>query len=101
MAPLWECAYMPGWLQDPGEWDATYEGGSAEDRKTLRNLFLKKIEEHDRTGEWLRALERGRPFREFTNILSFNVGVWADQEEWVDERIEWAKNHPNIAFPST
>ncbi|KAF7326629.1 Kinase-like protein [Mycena venus] len=101
VAPLWECAYMPRWLQDPGEWDATHEGGSAEDRKILRNLFLKKIEKHDRTGEWIPALERGRPFREFTNILSFNLGVWADQEEWVDERMEWTKTHPHIAFPST
>ncbi|KAJ6447508.1 hypothetical protein C8R45DRAFT_948495 [Mycena sanguinolenta] len=76
VAPLWECAYMPRWLQDPGEWDATHEGGSAEDRKILRNLFFQKIEEHDRTGEWIRALERGWPFREFTNMLSFNVCVY-------------------------
>ncbi|KAJ6476226.1 hypothetical protein C8R45DRAFT_1009263 [Mycena sanguinolenta] len=101
VAPLWECAYMPRWLQDPQEWGATYECGSAEDREVLRTLFLKKIQELDQTEEWIRAMERGRPFREFTNILNFQVGVWASQEEWVNERIEWAKNHSSVAYPST
>ncbi|KAJ7929011.1 hypothetical protein B0H13DRAFT_2542885, partial [Mycena leptocephala] len=71
VAPLWDCAYIPRWLQDPNEWDATYEGGAAEDRKPLRELFLKKIEQCDPTGEWIRALERGRPFREFTHRMDY------------------------------
>ncbi|KAJ7879552.1 hypothetical protein B0H14DRAFT_1605136 [Mycena olivaceomarginata] len=100
VAPLWDCAYMPRWLQDPDEWDATYEGGPAEDRKILRDLFLEKVEKHDQTGEWIRALVRGRPFREFTDRLIFNVGVWVDQEEWMDQRIEWAKTHPGVGYPS-
>ncbi|KAF7373377.1 Kinase-like protein [Mycena sanguinolenta] len=101
VAPLWECAYLPRWLQDPEEWDGTYEGGSAEEREVLRDLFLRKIQELDQTEEWIRAMERRRPFREFTNMLNFHVGVWASQEEWVNERIEWSKNHPGIAYPST
>jgi hypothetical protein len=87
-------------LQDPNEWDATYEGGSAEDRKPLRELFLKKIEQCDPRGEWIRALERGRPFREFTHRMDYYVGVWADQEEWVDERIKWAEENLGVGFPA-
>ncbi|KAK7046622.1 kinase-like protein [Favolaschia claudopus] len=100
VAPLWECAYLPRWLQDYDEWDGSHEGGSAEDKQLLRNLFMKRIQELDPDGEWIRALEQGRPFREFTNLLSFNVGVWMNQEKWVRERLEWAKTHPGIAFPS-
>ncbi|KAJ7170853.1 hypothetical protein C8R43DRAFT_981291 [Mycena crocata] len=98
IAPLWECAYLPPWIQDPDEWDGTYEGGSPEEKKTLRELFMKKIKENDPTGEWIRALERGRPFREFTNMLNFSVNVWADMEKWVDERLEWAKSHPGVGY---
>ena len=28
IAPLWECALLPRWLQDPGDPESTYEGGS-------------------------------------------------------------------------
>ncbi|KAK7055388.1 kinase-like protein [Favolaschia claudopus] len=100
VAPLWECAYIPRWLQDHNEWDGSYEGGSAEDKKILRELFLEKVQELDPTGEWIRASDRGRPFREFAHLSGFQVGVWASQEEWVDERLEWTKTHPGVAFPS-
>ncbi|KAJ7442127.1 hypothetical protein B0H11DRAFT_495506, partial [Mycena galericulata] len=100
VAPLWECAYMPRWLQSFTEWDGSHEGGSPEEKETLRNVFLKAVAEKDPSGEWIRALERGRPFRELTSRLSFNVGVWADMEEWVDERIEWARKYPGKGHPS-
>ncbi|KAJ6554017.1 hypothetical protein DFH09DRAFT_1318675 [Mycena vulgaris] len=101
IAPLWECACLPRWLQPYDEWDAAYEGGSAEERAPLRALFLEKMQEKDAAGEWIRALERGRPFREFTHLLSFHVWVWADMEEWVDERLEWARKHgPGVAYPA-
>ncbi|KAJ7027972.1 hypothetical protein C8F04DRAFT_1188988 [Mycena alexandri] len=57
VAPLWDCAYMPLWLQDPNKWDGAHEGGSDE---SLRNLFWEKVKENDPTGEWIRAYERGR-----------------------------------------
>ncbi|KAJ7039726.1 kinase-like domain-containing protein [Mycena alexandri] len=98
VAPLWDCAYMPLWLQDPSEWDGSHEGGSDE---SLRNLFWEKVKENDPTGEWIRACERGRWFRNFTSMLSYNVGVWAEPniEKWVDERLEWAKVNPGVGRP--
>ncbi|KAJ7652127.1 hypothetical protein DFH06DRAFT_1331335 [Mycena polygramma] len=100
VAPLWECAYMPRWLQDAEEWDGAYEGGSAEEKALLRYLFMQQIEAGDPTGEWVRAYEKGRPFREFTSRLTFHVAVWADSdmEEWVQERLDWAESNPGKAF---
>ncbi|KAJ3860792.1 hypothetical protein EV359DRAFT_48465, partial [Lentinula novae-zelandiae] len=96
IAPLWECAYMPRWLQDREEWDGTFEGGSSSERASLRKVFNDKMTEIDPTGEWKRAHDQGRPFREFTNMLNYNVGVWAndDVENTIDEWLEWAKVHP-------
>jgi hypothetical protein len=59
IAPLWECAFLPRWLQDPGDPESTYEGGSAESRQTLRALFIKKIGNK----EWKVLYEQGKPFR--------------------------------------
>ncbi|KAJ7098639.1 kinase-like domain-containing protein [Mycena belliarum] len=83
VAPLWDCASMPLWLQDPDEWDGTHEGGSDE---RLRALFWERIKEEDPTGEWLRACEKGRWFRRFSNMLSLNVGVWAHPRCWTPFR---------------
>ncbi|KAJ3831856.1 hypothetical protein F5878DRAFT_45819 [Lentinula raphanica] len=103
VAPLWECAYMPRWLQDPDEWDGTYEGGTPTEKSSLRQLFFKKIDEIDKGGEWKRAHDHGRPFREFTNMLNFNVNVWADDsiESWIDARLLWANEHPGEGLLST
>ncbi|KAJ7151217.1 hypothetical protein C8R46DRAFT_914440, partial [Mycena filopes] len=99
VAPLWDCASMPHWLQDPNEWDGTPECGSDE---RLRALFWERVKAEDPTGEWVRACEKGRWFREFSSRLDFQVGVWADREmkRWVDERIEWAKAHPGVGRPA-
>ncbi|KAF8825487.1 hypothetical protein HHX47_DHR6000057 [Lentinula edodes] len=96
IAPLWECAYMPRWLQDREEWDGSFEGGSSSEKASLRKVFNDKMTEIDPTGEWKRAHDQGRPFREFTNMLNYNVGVWAndDIENTIDEWLEWAKVHP-------
>jgi hypothetical protein len=91
IAPLWECALLPRWLQDPDDPESTYEGGSAESRQTLRALFLEKVENE----EWKVLYEQGKPFRLLSDRLSFQVGVWASNamEVWVDERLAWAKLH--------
>ncbi|KAJ3743723.1 hypothetical protein DFH05DRAFT_1497352 [Lentinula detonsa] len=96
ISPLWECAYMPRWLQDPEEWDGTHEGGTPSEKSSLRKVFFDKIKQIDKDGEWKRAHDHGRPFREFTNMLNFNVNVWADSsiERWVDARLQWAYEHP-------
>jgi len=90
IAPLWECALLPRWLQDPDDPEATYEGGSAENRQTLRARFLEKV-----GNDWKVLYEQGKPFRMLRDRLHFQVGVWAsdDMEEWVDERLAWAKDH--------
>jgi hypothetical protein len=98
VAPLWECASLPFWLQHDEEWDGGSEGGSAEEKAALRDIFLRRVRECDATGEWMRAMERGRPFREFTRLVNFHVGVWAELEKRVDELLEWAKNHPGVGF---
>lgn len=91
---------MPRWLQDYEEWDGTFEGGSSSEKSSLRKVFLDKIDEIDKTGEWRRAHDNGRPFREFTNLLNFTVGVWANEdiEDWIDERLKWAADHPGEGF---
>ncbi|KAJ3784918.1 hypothetical protein GGU10DRAFT_270408, partial [Lentinula aff. detonsa] len=102
ISPLWECAYIPRWLQDPEEWDGTHEGGTPSEKSSLRKVFFDKIKQIDKDGEWKRAHDHGRPFREFTNMLNFNVNVWADSsiERWVDARLQWAYEHPGEGFIS-
>ena len=97
IAPLWECALLPRWLQDPDDPESTYEGGSAESRQILRALFLEKVGNE----EWKVLYEQGKPFRLFSDRLQLQVGVWAsdDMEVWVDERFAWAKDHPGVGFP--
>lgn len=45
----------------------------------------------------------GRPLRRLTDLLCFQVNVWASnyQDIWMDERLEWAKAHPGIGLPET
>ncbi len=97
IAPLWECALIPRWLQHPDDEESSYEGGSAESRQTLRALFLEKVGNE----EWKVLCERGKPFRRLSGRLIFQVLVWAsdDMEAWVDERLEWSKDHPGVGFP--
>jgi hypothetical protein len=97
IAPLWECALLPRWLQEPGDPESTYEGGPAEIRRTLRALFIEKIGNE----EWKVFYEQGKPFRLFSDRLQLELGVWAsdDMEAWVDERLAWAKDHPGVGFP--
>jgi len=97
IAPLWECALLPRWLQDPDDPESTYEGGSAESRQTLRTLFLEKVGNDE---EWKMLYELGKPFRLLSDRLHLQVGVWAsdDLEAWVDERLAWAMDHPGVGF---
>ncbi|KIK34447.1 hypothetical protein CY34DRAFT_812905 [Suillus luteus UH-Slu-Lm8-n1] len=103
IAPLWECAVIPRWLQDADDPESSYEGGTSEQRNVLRAVFLSAMEESARYPEWREAYDMGRPFRRLTDMLQFQVNVWAsnDQEMWVDQRREWAKTHPGIGFPET
>ncbi|KAG1763962.1 hypothetical protein EDD22DRAFT_473558 [Suillus occidentalis] len=101
IAPLWECAVIPRWLQDADDPESSYEGGTSEQRNVLRAVFLSTMEESARYPEWREAYDLGRPFRRLTDMLQFQVNVWAsnDQEMWVDQRLEWAKTYPGIGFP--
>lgn len=96
VAPIWECAVVPGWLQDPDDPEARYEGGSAVDRQRLREIFWKAMENR----EFHVSYEHGKPFRHFTERLSLQADTWASKhtEEWVDERLAWAKLHPGVAL---
>jgi hypothetical protein len=87
-------------VEDP---ESSYEGGTSKQRKILRAVFLSVMEESARYPEWREAYDLGRPFRWLTNLLHFQVNVWASnyQEKWVDKRLEWAKTHPGIGFPET
>jgi hypothetical protein len=76
IAPLWECALLPRWLQDPDDPESSYEGGSAESRQTLRALFLEKVE----NGEWRAFYEKGKPFRLLCDRLQFKFRVWASED---------------------
>ncbi|KAI6028995.1 kinase-like domain-containing protein [Pisolithus marmoratus] len=97
IAPLWECAVIPAWLQDPDDYEGGYEGGPAEDRGVLREIFWKVMD----SGEWNMLYEHGKLFRHFRLRLSLQVGPWASEgmEEWVDKRLAWAKLHPGVAMP--
>lgn len=101
IAPLWECAVIPRWLQDADDPESSYEGGTSEERNVLRAAFLSAMEGSARYPEWREAYDMGRPFRRLTDLLSFQVSVWAsnDCEIWVDERLEWAETHPGIGLP--
>ncbi|KAG2131956.1 hypothetical protein BD769DRAFT_1354918 [Suillus cothurnatus] len=103
IAPLWDCAVIPRWLQDADDPESSYEGGTSEERGVLRAVFLSVMEGSVRYPEWREAYELGRPFRRLTDLLCFQVNVWAsnDREIWVDKRLEWAKNHPGIGLPET
>ncbi|KIJ33770.1 hypothetical protein M422DRAFT_264228 [Sphaerobolus stellatus SS14] len=103
ITPLWECAVIPRWLQPPDDPESSYEGGPAESRIALRAQFLDTVDKSNLGGEWRKAYELGRPFRELPSRLRYQVNVWASDslEEWVDERLEWAKAHPRVRFPET
>ncbi|KAF8812755.1 hypothetical protein BYT27DRAFT_7086344 [Phlegmacium glaucopus] len=97
ISPLWECALLPRWLQDLDDPEGMYEGGSLECRQTLRTRFLDKIGD----GEWRTVYESGRPYRLLGDHLFWQIAVWADRgmEQWVNERLSWAKDHPGVGFP--
>ncbi|KAI6146761.1 hypothetical protein BKA82DRAFT_4155572 [Pisolithus tinctorius] len=91
IAPLWECAVIPAWIQDPEDQEGGYEGGPAEDREKLREIFCKVMDSR----EWSKL------FRHFRLWLSLQVSCWASEgmEEWVDKRLAWARLHPGVALP--
>ncbi|KAF8127591.1 phosphotransferase enzyme family-domain-containing protein [Boletus edulis] len=97
VAPLWECAVVPGWLLDCDDPEGRYEGGSDEDRGRLLDVFWKTMDDT----EWREMYENGKPFRRLSDRLSFQIGIWSMRggEEWVDERLAWAKLHPGISMP--
>lgn len=97
IAPLWECAVIPAWIQDPDDQEGGYEGGPAEDRERLREIFCKVMDSR----EWSVLYEQGKLFRHFRLWLSLQVSCWASEgmEEWVDKRFAWAKLHPGVALP--
>ena len=98
VAPLWECAVVPGWLLDPDDLESWYEGGPPQDRRRLLDAFWTTMNDT----EWREIYQHGKPFRRLTNRLSLQIGVWSlMDEEWVDERLAWAKSHPGVAFPES
>ncbi|KAF8530102.1 hypothetical protein BU17DRAFT_16779, partial [Hysterangium stoloniferum] len=93
VAPLWECALIPRWLQPRGDREGANEGGTKKTRRILRELFLTRMPEH-----WLDAYRCGRPFRLFRDQISTPFVCWAMErdERRVDELLSWAKKHPGI-----
>lgn len=53
--------------------------------------------------EWQSASRGGKPFQRRVAHLELGVSVWAldDREEWVDERLQWARKEGNagVAMP--
>lgn len=95
IAPLWECAVVPGWLLHPDDPEGRYEGGSPDDRRRLCETFCKIME----SKEWHELYENGKAFRHFIQRLSLQAGTWtSESEEWVDERLAWAALHPGVAM---
>ena len=101
LSPLWTCATIPRWLQHPDDPESSYEGGPPELRAELRKVFIDSLGDGEGKVEWMKAYEDGRPYRRLTDRLSFLLGVWASDatEQWVDERLAWAKEHPGMPFP--
>ncbi|KAG5649703.1 hypothetical protein H0H81_002430 [Sphagnurus paluster] len=107
ISPVWECATIPRWPEDPEGEEGGYEGGPAAPRVPLRALFIDTFAAHShsteaRGEEWRNAYETGRPFRAFTSRLSFHwVEIWATDalELWVDRRVEWARANPGVGYP--
>lgn len=97
-APLWMCAGWPHWLEE-------VEGGSKEQNQELehlRRVFDETIgAEGERGIEWLAVAEQGRLFRDFGDMLTFQVLIWAskDMEKWVDRRLEFAARSPGVGLP--
>lgn len=101
IAPLWNCALVPPWIQLPGDREACHAGGSVESRTALLSTFLDTVDSADHGTEWREAYETGRPFRELFDFSIFPVNVWLvyKLERWVDKRLEWAKMYPGVGFP--
>lgn len=101
IAPLWQCAKIPTWLLP--ETDEEHELGTEEEKENLRIMFLQTVDRVDQSGEWQKAWEKGHPFRKFTSRLYYMAEVWGSKEadEWVEERLLWAKDHPGIGFPES
>lgn len=97
-APLWMCAELPHWLDDT-------EGGDKEENREkahLRLVFQDAIRREGEAGvEWISLYEQGQWFREFGNIATYQVQVWASEEmeEWVDKRLDFALKFPGVGLP--
>jgi len=96
-APLWMCAGFPFWM-DHHQADEKPED---EELAHLRGIFRQTVKAQGKIGEdWLSATETGALFRDFAFMLDYQVQIWASpsMEQWVDERLAFAKKHPGIGM---
>lgn len=97
-APLWMCAGFPRWIAH----HETDENAEDEELAHLRGLFSETVKAQGKIGEdWLSASEKGALFRNFAHMLEYQVDIWASpsMEQWVDERLAFAKKHPGVGMP--
>lgn len=103
VAPLWQSATVPQWIPDPDGDMAGWYGGTSEDQRALWSAFHTTIDQHDSVltgGEWRKAYELGKPFRDFADRLGLDVPFWDEEmEDWLRKRLEWSKNNPGVGMP--
>ncbi|KAG8829796.1 hypothetical protein FRC17_006031 [Serendipita sp. 399] len=93
-APLWRCATVPSWL------DTEEDTGEDGEAASLRQLFIDTISEGTQGQEWMQMYTHGKHFRTFASRLELGITFWGerDSEDWVDERLRYAKIHPGVGL---
>ncbi|CAE6426132.1 unnamed protein product [Rhizoctonia solani] len=103
LVPLWQSATVPQWIPDPDGDMAGWYGGTPEDQKELWSTFHTTMDhlDHGLTGgEWRRAYEAGKHFRDFADRIHMGIPYWAkEMEDRVKDRMEWAQQHPGVGMP--
>ena len=78
-------------------WSET--GGSEEDKRVLRDVFLRETSRHPMGVEWREAYEKGLPFRNFSRKLESGASLWSYDGDWVKEHFAWAEKYPGLGCP--
>ncbi|QRV90410.1 hypothetical protein RhiJN_18428 [Ceratobasidium sp. AG-Ba] len=104
VAPLWLCATVPEWIPDPDGDMADWYGGTPEEQRELWLVFHTTMDQLDQTltgGEWRKAFEQGKQFRNFASRLALHIPCWdnLEMEKYVQDALMWSKEHPGVGMP--
>lgn len=93
-APLWLAAEVVDWVPDPMSDRTTSWRGTRADQFRLWKTFHSTMNACDADGEWRKAYEGGRYFREWAGYLL------QDWNEWLRNTVSEAVVNKNLAWAS-